>query len=214
MGTVWTFGDSLTEGFKSGDLWARTYVEWKGYIPMTYGEIVADRLGYQIINLGKGGSDNYTIFETFSKNINKFEQDDIVIIGWSDTSRFRLSNSDGHWTSIIPNFSNDLNYIDNVSQNTIDEILVNRTSKIYIEEINYWINVIKKSLGEIKFISWSTFNNGKIKGLFIHEKIELIKTETNGEINDAHFSELGQRTVAETIIGNILDLNNKQQKLI
>ena len=203
MGTVWTFGDSLTEGFKSGDLWARTYVKWKGYVPMTYGEIVADRFGYQIINLGKGGSDNYSIFEMFCKNINKFEEDDIVIIGWSDVGRFRLSNNNGRWTSIVPNFSNNINNIDNVNQNTVDEILVNRTSEIYIDEVNSWINVIKKSLNGIKFISWSTFNNGKIKGLYINEKIELILTETNGEINDAHFSELGQKTVAEHIIINI-----------
>lgn len=213
MGTVWTFGDSLTEGFKSGDLWARTYVEWKGYIPMTYGEIVADRLEYQIINLGKGGSDNYSIFEMFCKNINKFEKDDIVIIGWSDVGRFRLSNNNGRWTSIVPNFSNNINNIDNVNQNTVDQILVNRTSEVYIDEVNSWINVIKKSLNGIKFISWSTFNNGKIDGMFIKD-IELIMKETNGTINDAHFSELGQRTVAETIIGNIVDLNNKQQKLI
>lgn len=213
MGTVWTFGDSLTEGFKSGDLWARTYVEWKGYIPMTYGEIVADRFDYQIINLGKGGSDNYSIFEMFCKNINKFEKGDIVIIGWSDVGRFRLSNNNGRWTSIVPNFSNNINNIDNVNQNTVDQILVNRTSKIYVDEVNSWINVIKKSLNGIKFISWSTFNNGKIDGIFI-KNIELIMQETNGTINDAHFSELGQKTVAETIIGNIVDLDNKQQKLI
>ena len=213
MGTVWTFGDSLTEGFKSGDLWARTYVDWKGYIPMTYGEIVADRFEYQIINLGKGGSDNYSIFEMFCKNINKFEKDDIVIIGWSDVGRFRLSNNNGRWTSIIPNFSNNINNIDNVNQNTVDQILVNRTSEIYIDEVNSWVNVIKKSLNGIKFISWSTFNNGKIDGVFI-KNIELIMQETNGTINDAHFSESGQKTVAETIIGNIIDLNNKKEKLI
>ena len=200
MGTVWTFGDSLTEGFKSGDLWARTYVEWKGYVPMTYGEIVADRFDYQIINLGKGGSDNYSIFEMFCKNINKFEKNDIVIIGWSDVGRFRLSNNNGRWTSIVPNFSNNINNIDNINQNTIDEILVNRTSEIYIEEINSWIKLIKKSLQGIKFISWSTFNNGKINGLYINEKIELIFTETKGEIKDAHFSELGQKMVAEHMI--------------
>lgn len=213
MGTVWTFGDSLTEGFKSGDLWARTYVDWKGYIPMTYGEIVADRFGYQIINLGKGGSDNYSIFEMFCKNINKFEKDDIVIIGWSDVGRFRLSNNNGRWTSIVPNFSNNIKNIDNVSQNTIDEILVNRTSEIYIDEINNWIKLIKKSLQGIKFVSWSTFNNRKVNGLFVAD-VELISKETDGIINDAHFSELGQRMVAETIIGNITDLNNKKEKLI
>ncbi len=214
MGTVWTFGDSLTEGFKSGDLWARTYVKWKGYVPLTYGEIIASRYEYQIINLGKGGSDNYTIFETFCKNINKFEENDIVIIGWSDVGRFRLCNDNGRWTSIIPNFLNDITNISNISQNTIDQILVNRTSDVYIDEINNWINVIKKSLGEIRLINWSTFNNGKINGILIKD-VDLILNETKNEIKDAHFSELGQMTVAENIISQISkNKNNTKAKLI
>jgi hypothetical protein len=214
MGTVWTFGDSLTEGFKSGDLWARTYVKWKGYIPLTYGEIVANNFEYQIINLGKGGSDNYTIFETFCKNVNKFEENDIVIIGWSDIGRFRLCNINGRWTSIVPNFLNDITNIDNLSQNTVNEILVNRTSDVYIDEVNNWINVIKKSLNGIKLINWSTFNQGKINGYFINN-IELIFNETNGKVNDSHFSEKGQRTVAETIIKLINGTNNEiKSKLI
>ncbi len=209
MGTIWTFGDSLTEGFKSTDLWARTYVKWKGYVPLTYGEIIANRFEYQIINLGKGGSDNYTIFETFCKNIDKFGKDDIVIIGWSDVVRFRLHNGDGRWISILPNFTNNIN---NISQDTIGEILVNRDSDVYVDEVNNWLNVIKKSLCDIKLITWSMFNKGKLKGLYINEKIELISIETKGEIMDYHFSELGQKTIAEILIKEIG--NKSKQKLI
>jgi hypothetical protein len=212
MSRVWTFGDSLTEGFKSTDFWAKTYVKWKGYVPLTHGEIIANKFGYEIINLGRGGSDNYTIFETFCENIEKFEKNDIVIIGWSDVNRFRLHNRNGNWTSILPNFTNDIKNINNISQNTIDEILINRSSDVYVNEVNNWLNVIKKSLIDVKFISWSRFNKGKIKGLYINEKIDLIYRETKGEIKDYHFSELGQKTVAEILINAIGD--KSKQKFI
>lgn len=215
MNTIWTFGDSLTEGFKSEDLWSRTYVKWKGYTPLTYGEIIAEKFGYQLINLGKGGSDNYTIFETFCKNVDKFEKDDIVIIGWSDVIRFRISNDTGGWTSIVPNYSNNMTNITNINETTINEILVNRTSNVYAEEVNNWQNLIKKSLYDIKLVTWTTFNNRKLKCLFMNEEIERIYTETKFEIKDAHFSELGQNMVAQKIINNLLNgENGTEQKLI
>jgi hypothetical protein len=202
MRTVWTFGDSLTEGFKSGDLWARTYVEWKGYIPMTYGEIVADRFGYQLINLGKGGSDNYTIFENFINNIDNIKNDDIVIIGWSDVGRFRLATKSNTWTSFVPNFDNNLTNMENVSNQTILEVCVNRSSNVYIDEVNTWINFIKKTIKNFKIINWSTFNNGKLDGVFV-EEIDKITNETKGEINDAHFSEKGQKQLSDILIREI-----------
>lgn len=210
MSTVWTFGDSLTEGFKSNDLWARTYVQWKGYVPLTYGEIIAEKLNYKITNLGKGGSDNYSIFETFCKNVNDFKKNDIVIIGWSDVGRFRLTNKNSRWTSLVPNFSNMIDNIDNITQNTIDEIFVNRMSENYVNEVNSWIELINKLSNEIKIINWSTFNNGKINGIFIGD-IELIFNETKGEVKDSHFSEKGQMTVAQTIINKI---NYKNKSVI
>jgi len=213
MATIWTFGDSLTEGFKSKDLWAETYTKWKGYTPLTYGEIIANKLGYDLINLAKGGSDNYTIFETFCENVYKFVENDIVIIGWSDVSRFRLSNSGGKWTSIVPNYANNIANITNVNQNTINEILVNRCSFLYFEEINNWLNVIEKATQGIKLITWTTFNNRKLKCLYINEEIEKIYTETKGEIKDAHFSELGHLMVAEYFIDYLSngEINHKQK---
>ena len=211
MSTVWTFGDSLTDGFRSNDTWAKTYVDWKGYIPLTYGEIISKELNYELINLGKGGSDNYTIFETFCKNVKKIKDNDVVIIGWSDVCRFRLSNKKEEWTQLLPNISNGMDKLDNISQNTVDEILVNRTSNLYIDEVNSWIELIKISSNNFKVINWSTFNKRKINGLYLN-KINLIIQETNGEINDLHFSELGQKMVAEILINVIMD--NSKQKMI
>jgi hypothetical protein len=208
MGTVWTFGDSLTEGFKSGDLWARTYVQWKGYIPLTYGEIVASNFEYQIINLGKGGSDNYTIFETFCKNVNKIKENDIVIIGWSDVGRFRLATKTNDWTSLVPNFNNNFTNLENISSQTTMEISVNRLSKVYYDEVNIWINFMENTINNFKIINWSTFNGGKINGLFVKE-LNQITNETKGEIQDAHFSEIGQKQLSEILLKEIKGNNEK-----
>jgi len=202
MSTLWTFGDSLTDGFRSNDIWAKKYVDWKGYIPLTYGEIISKELDLELINLGKGGSDNYTIFESFIKNIDNIKNGDIVIIGWSEVGRFRLSTKSNTWTSFVPNFDNNLTNMKNVSNQTIMEVCVNRLSDVYIDEVNIWINFIKKVIKDFKIINWSTFNQGKINGIFISE-IEQITKDTKGEINDAHFSEIGQKQLSEILLTNI-----------
>ena len=202
MSKVWTFGDSLTDGFRSNDTWAKTYVEWKGYIPLTYGDIISKELNYELVNLGKGGSDNYTIFESFIKNIDKINNEDIVIFGWSDIGRFRLATKNNTWISFVPNFKNNYTNTENISTQTAMEISVNRLSEIYIEEVNLWINFIKKTTKNFKIINWSVFNNGKIDGIFV-KGIEQITNETKGEINDAHFSEMGQKQLSDILMREI-----------
>jgi hypothetical protein len=208
MNTLWTFGDSLTDGFRSEDTWAKTYVDWKGYIPLTYGEIISKELNYELINLGKGGSDNYTIFESFIKNIDNIKDGDIVVIGWSDIGRFRLSTKLNTWTSFVPNFDNNLTNMENISNQTIMEVFVNRLSDVYINEVNLWINFFKKTINNFKIINWSTFNQGKINGIYVNE-IEKITNETKGVIKDAHFSENGQKQLSEILLSKINGNYNK-----
>lgn len=216
MSTVWTFGDSYTEGYNPNYEWSKKYINWKGYHPKVHGDFISEMLNYELKNLGMGGSDNYTIFETFCKNVNEIKVGDIVVIGWSDVGRFRLSNRNGYWSSFIPKFSNVSSYTEYISENTINEILVNRTAKIYVDEVNNWINLIKKSLDGIKLVNWSIFNEGKINGVFIHNMIiETIIKETKGEVADGHFSENGQMKLAEIIVNVINNMgNNINQKLI
>ena len=209
MNTVWTFGDSLTDGFRSNNTWAKKYVEWKGYIPLTYGEIISKKLNYKLINLGKGGSDNNTIFESFIKKINNIKDGDIVIIGWSDIVRFRLATKNNEWSSFVPNFDNNLTNMENISNQTITEVSVNRLSDVYIDEVNIWINFIKKTIKNFKVINWSTFNQGKINGIFLFD-LEQITNETNGVIKDFHFSEKGQEQLSEILLTEI----NKYDKII
>ena len=92
--------------------------------------------------------------------------------------------------------------MENVSNQTIMEVCVNRLSDVYVDEVNMWINFIKKTINNFKIINWSTFNQGKLDGLFVNG-IEQITKETNGKINDAHFSEKGQKQLSNILMSEI-----------
>lgn len=202
MKTLWTFGDSLTAGYTTEDKWAKDYIDWKGYKPKIFSEIIAEQLGIELMNLGKGGSDNDTIFETFCKNIKKIKENDIVLIGWSSLYRFRFGIED-KWKTIVPNFE-DIKKIDDinsysVSNDTIREILVNRSSPVYLNELNILIFFLEYICKDFKLLNWSSFENGRLNALYCGH-CERIVTETNNEIVDNHFSEKGNIQLADYII--------------
>ena len=198
MNTVWTFGDSLTDGFRSDNIWAKKYVEWKGYIPLTYGEIISKKLNYNLINLGKGGSDNNTIFESFIKNIDNIKDGDIVIIGWSDIGRFRLATKNNEWCSFVPNFDYNMKNMENISNQTIMEVCVNRLSDIYIDELNHFIKIMKYSLPNNIIYNWSPFLNIRNSVANLENIIAPsgINIETNGLVNDYHYGQSAHLNLA------------------
>jgi hypothetical protein len=202
MATVWTFGDSNTAGFKSSDLWARKYVDWKGYTPKTYGEIIAEKLDLDLVNLGRGGFDNYTIFETFCEVIGRIKKDDIIIFGWSCPLRWRLVTDIGKWKSILPKSNKHDGSFNHISTNTIDEILVNRDHFLYSIEVNNWINLINLAFKDNIVKHWTSFES-EIDAIFI-SGIERICIETNYEITDGHFSEKGQLELSEKLMSTFI----------
>jgi hypothetical protein len=207
MPVVWTFGDSYTDGFRSSERWAKEYVQWKGYQPKTFGEIISHILGFHLENLGKGGSSNYQIFEIFCKVADRIEKNDLVIFGWSSPIRFRLVNKFDEWTSILPNFKNQSNVFNNISQETFTEILINRESKLYSTEVNHWINLIHLVLKNTIIIHWTPFSSCINAELF--ESIETIYNETKGEIDDRHLNEKGHKKLSEHILSNYWNIKNK-----
>jgi len=202
MATVWTFGDSNTDGFRSSDLWARKYVEWKGYQPKVYGEIIAEKLDLELVNLGKGGSDNYTIFETFCESIDRIKKNDIIIFGWSSPLRYRLVSYWGIWKSIIPNLDSNDNSLKNISNNTLDELLLNRNHRLYSIEVNYWIRLINLAFKDNIIVHWTSFES-EINAIFIGG-IGRISLDTNGEIADGHFSEKGHLELSEKLMATFI----------
>lgn len=200
---LWTFGDSFTAFFNDKDGWANQYIKWKGYKPKVYGEIIAEKLGYELVNLGRGSSDNYRILETICINSTNIKENDLIIIGWSSSVRFRLVTDDKYeiWEPVLPNVekhSYKLTFKNTISENTLNEILYNRKSTRYVEEVNNWTLLIDKAFGNNKVIHWSPFGNmGSINTI---RGCNRIYEETNGEVADGHYSEIGQKELADELL--------------
>jgi hypothetical protein len=205
MATVWTFGDSLTERFNPKYEWSNKYINWKGYQPKVYGNFVSELLNYDLQNLGKAGCDNYTILQTFCNTYPLIKDGDVVIIGWTFVGRFRCVSDTGDWVTLNPNYTNYLDNLNFISKNTIDEIFVNRTNYNYIEEVNSWISFINSACVNKKIIHWDTVKgDGELNTHHFFE-MEKIAAETNGEINDLHFSENGHQQIGLKLLDIIFN---------
>jgi hypothetical protein len=212
---IWTFGDSFTESFNEEHEWCKNYIKWKGYKPEVYGEILSRKLDLKLINKGMGGLDNDTIMDKICESIEDIRDNDIIIIGWSSVSRFRLSTINKTWEIFLPNSKKlDLklnNFKNLISRETIDEILINRDSLLYINELNLRIKLLNRTFQKNKIIHWSPFTNTKINGLLLNE-LNNITTETNQECINAHYSETGHIELSRIFL-EIINSENKVKLL-
>jgi lysophospholipase L1-like esterase len=199
MATVWTFGDSLTERYNPKIDWAEKYIEFKGYHPKVYGNFISENLNYDLQNLGKCGCDNYTIFETFCKTYPLIKDGDIIIFGWTSCLRFRMVNEDNNWQSILPYYENRLIHFNLLSENTINEILINRSNTPYVDELNNKIDFINTICNNKKVIHWTNFHTD-LNAFFFAEHIQKIRDETFNKIDDSHFSENGHMRLSKDIL--------------
>lgn len=191
---LWVFGDSFSSHFDSNPYYyANLYIKWKGYVPKIFSQLLSKEFDLNEINKSKGGNDNYTIFENICQNINEIKENDIVIIGWSNNIRFRIIDNNNNWISIIPeNLNNDFvnTHLKNISKNTLEELIMNRNSKKYLEELDNISKYIKKTLKVEKLIQWTPFNY-KLTNILNINPQKTIKMETNKLLNDDHFNEEG-----------------------
>lgn len=222
INTLWAFGDSFTQSYippaDRGRNWRNDYIEWKGYNTKVYSEFIAEKLNFKLVNKGVGGCDNSYIFEEFCKVAGEIQKDDIVIFGWTDIHRFRFFNDEnkvGFFNVNVldkeggPIFSQEFfNSLDFLSIRTIEEILINRDSKMFLHELCNWINLINLFLKDINVIHWSwDRNNNFCKNITISTRYERIIDETKGSIIDYHWSENGQKLFSEHLLKKITKNN-------
>jgi hypothetical protein len=218
MSTLWAFGDSFTQSYvpptNTGRNWRNDYIEWKGYNTKVYPEFIAEKLNLNLVNKGVGGCDNSYIFEEFCKVAGEIQKDDIVIFGWTDVHRFRLFNKDNECGFFNANaldkdggpiFSQQFfNTFDFLSVQTIEEMIINRDSKMFIHELCNWVSLINLFLKDITVIHWSWDRNNSIcKNITISTRYERIHDETKGSIIDYHWSENGHKMFSEHLIKKI-----------
>lgn len=218
---LYIFGDSFSAGFSFESNWTNNYVNWKGYTPQGFGEIVSEKLNLELINLAENASDNYSILQKFCDNVDNIKKNDLVIIGWSSPLRFRLVSNNlknydcaqitglpNHtdWITILPNydeFSTKKFDRTKISESTLIEILLNRDDIRYCNEVNSWIKLLNNVNKNI--IHWTPFDQ-RLNCIFLN-KFETIFHETNGELNDWHFSEKGHQQSADLFINKFKDKN-------
>ncbi len=192
MRTVWVFGDSFSVDFDRNNI--ESFIEYrklKGFYPKSWGKLISEELGCNYRNYSQGGLDNYSILEKVCEHIHHINPEDIVFVGWSPPERIRLVDDHGRWFSFnshVP--TNDWCGINGYS---ILKILTNRTdesgfnpTKVVQNEILAWENMIRHSLKGITHHIWR-WSAPEILG----KGYQTIMDETNGLIQDKHWSEKG-----------------------
>lgn len=220
---VWIFGDSFGEKFSDFDTekyhnsdYRVRYHKWKGYSPLSYGEVIAKELNCDFETLASAGSSNTEIFHTFISKMNEFVDGDIVILNWTYLNRFRIASENNTFEKVMvqagcesPN-----KY---VSVKSLEEIGVNRDSySIYYKEVSDYTKVIKKICDNNVYTFIWTFIGHSLKDVesdpYLKEfygevlslsEYETITKETIGMIVDGHYSEYGHQELAINILNNI-----------
>ena len=206
MKKLWILGDSWSTPWdKVNSEGQMEYV--KRYQPKLHiSNILQDKLGCdEVINLARGGNCNYSIFESLCKNVNRISKDDIIVIGWSEITRWRnLSVNSDEWTIVGVSFHGP-----EVPKSFIQEC-VNRDSHLSADEVNNWVSLIDKCFPN-QVIHWTPFQGMvyKWKPSNIecpNFKVERINQVT--DIKDNHPTEASHVKISDWL------LSEKSKKLI
>jgi hypothetical protein len=191
VNNIWFFGASNTTYWDTTHQWTKDYIKFCGYTPKHFTEILSGKLNLNLINKGIGATDNYTIFETILSNIDNIKEGDKIVVDWVSILRFRVVANDKFKTIISTDGLDEIAFL---SKNTMNEILINRDSILYVNEVIHWSNVLKK-IFKNNIIFWSIFKEFKNNSDIIYmnsgvSKFSIIN-ETNGCIKDLHLGEAG-----------------------
>lgn len=150
MGNLFTFGCSYTDSFENNMIHPYVrYKEYKGYFPRTWNDMLAEKIGLNLINYGVGGSGNDYIFQNFLTHLDEYKTDDVVIVQWTYNTRFKwtIDKPDGgrRWIhNHTPLFQEVLDYfksnltMDEFSKKFTEILTLERSYEIYMEDtINY-----------------------------------------------------------------------------
>jgi hypothetical protein len=188
---IWFFGSSNTTYWDTSNSWTQDYIKFCGYTPKHFTEILSEKFNLNLINKGIGATDNYTIFESIIKNIDNIKEGDKIVVDWVSILRFRVVDNNKFKTIISTDRLNEIAFL---SKNTMNEILINRDSILYANEVIYWSNLLKK-IFKNNIIFWSIFEEFKNNSDIIYMNSGVLNfnilNETNGYINDFHLGEIG-----------------------
>lgn len=196
MKTLWVIGDSFSADFYAADegpqSFKNRYSKYKGYTPKFFGNFVSESLGIEYKILTPGAHDNSKMFNVFIKNLDNFQDGDIISFGWTGQPRLRVVNTKTNsWIVVNAHkMMEDILSHDFAVQSLV-EMSVNRMHPLYIEDLKIWMTAIDRLVPNCKVIHWSWTQK------WLSSNFESIQEETKGEIDDFHWSENGHRKFAE-----------------
>ena len=228
--TLYTFGCSFTAYYNNHENYIK-YKEYKGgEFPKHWTELLSNKLNLKLNNFGYSGMGNDQIFQLIANNSNLYVPGDVIVVGWSFINRFKWASDNSNvWRRMgfgLIGYDNEKF----ISESTLNEILVNRSNELYIDDIRNYEKLLDlfANKSQIKIYYWSfdgcVINNKtqQNKNFISHSELkddnslmdyifecggEDITMETNSEIDDHHLGEKGHKIQSELFYDYI---TNKQ----
>ena len=229
MRKLFVFGDSFSNSWERmvmynknfyQAIYAGEYYDVNKKYPNHFQDVIKQKFNLRSVeNLGLNGVDNYTIMEQLGNHMHLIEKDDLVLIGWSDITRWRHIDinkwnlnylGDGEFNQ------NPYNSIKKTSRKKIykriqflEKQSVMRNSSTCLEEVRSWQNIINRALNNVIF--WSPFFYDGLQNVpFIQRKPPTftISEETKGKIIDNHWSGIGHEQVGNWLCTKIKNKNS------
>ena len=219
MKNLWVFGDSFSHPFESKIVSGPMgrYGSWKGYDPKIYSEFLSKELNINLKTKAINGCSNRTILSQFVNVMDKINDEDIIIINWTEINRHRIIHNNKLFDIVA---FNGVEKCLSISENSIVEYTVNRiNSYAFLSEINEYIKLISSSKPNNLIINWTwcSFNNPEKEALEFIEKmdfygsLETISHETNEEVNDFHYSENAHKLISNMFKEIILNPTERKK---
>jgi hypothetical protein len=212
--SLWIFGDSFSVPFKKIED-VHPYIPYKGYCPKIFSDILSEELDLNLIDMSVGGCSNQTILHTYIKNVNKIKSDDILIFGWTQPIRFRIASKRNDFYDVIIAVAPYMEEFIDMSIDTLNDITINRsTHSIFWDELIDYVNIINKTSNESLIFHWTWVEPTKDVDVNVYEnkfynllepfkKYKTVKEETNGDIDDFHYGEVGHIELANDLLDRI-----------
>lgn len=200
---IWIFGDSYSVAFDDEKNVrphiSEKYINYKGYVPKMYFQLLSEYFNDEYRNYSFGAMDNSFIFLRFMENHYKIKDNDLVIFNWTSIDRFKYEK-ENNWMS-----SGNIDY-SILSENTLKELRLNRRNNLYYKEQSTIIKFIDSYLKNNKVVHWTW--RDKSQDIRIKRMDLTIMNETNDEILDFHYGEIGQQFLFNEIKDQLTKLSN------
>lgn len=202
---IYFFGDSFTKGY--GCLKGDPYYDLNSDIPKKlWVELISDELQQPYKNFGKSGAGSQWIYNKATYYLDILQPDDWVFL--TDSMYIRqlgVVNNRIETVSVEYDFESmdrkNAN-IDNLTYNVIP----------YEPQWNaYYIKLFEKLVKYIQSKKVNTIYTNYLEFMFQPDKYMNIVTETNGKIDDNHFSWLGHKQYSQYLLDRINNSNLNNQ---